>query len=59
MTALCERVQRAYPAPATDADRWWQPTYLGGTAPTLEAAGPIEAEALAKRAARKQKRTKG
>lgn len=59
MTALCEQVQRAYPAPATDADRWWQPAYLGGTAPTLEAAGPIEAEALAKRAARKQKRTKG
>jgi 1-acyl-sn-glycerol-3-phosphate acyltransferase len=58
MTARCELVQRAYPAPARDADRWWQPAYLGGAAPTLEAAAPIEAAALAARAARKQRRAR-
>jgi 1-acyl-sn-glycerol-3-phosphate acyltransferase len=58
ITAMCEKVQRAYPPPVREADRWWQPAYLGGGAPTLEAAGPIEAAALAERAARKQRRAR-
>ena len=53
LTALCEKVQRSYPAPAGDDDGWWQPAYLGGSAPTLEEAKPIEAAAVAERAARK------
>jgi 1-acyl-sn-glycerol-3-phosphate acyltransferase len=56
LTKLAEEVQRAYPAPATAAEEWWQPAYLGGGAPTLEAAGPIEAAALAARAERKARR---
>ncbi len=35
MSALVERVQRAYPdKPAGPDDAWWQPAYLGGTAPS-------------------------
>jgi len=56
MTKLAEEVQRSYPAPASVDDAWWQPAYLGGTAPTLEAAGPIEAAAIEARKAKKQKR---
>jgi 1-acyl-sn-glycerol-3-phosphate acyltransferase len=63
VTKLAEVVQRAYPLPADDSESWWQPAYLGGTAPTLEEAAPIEAAAVAARAAKKQagkaKRKKG
>ncbi|WP_327038592.1 lysophospholipid acyltransferase family protein [Micromonospora maris] len=39
---LVDRAQREYPdQPADDADRWWLPAHLGGTAPT-----PAEAAAL-------------
>jgi 1-acyl-sn-glycerol-3-phosphate acyltransferase len=54
LTKLCEEVQRAYPPPGSSEELWWQPAYLGGTAPTLEEAGPIEQAAVAARAARKQ-----
>ncbi|GAB7047080.1 lysophospholipid acyltransferase family protein [Catenuloplanes indicus JCM 9534] len=34
MTVLVEKAQREYPdKPKDDADRWWQPAYLGGSAP--------------------------
>jgi 1-acyl-sn-glycerol-3-phosphate acyltransferase len=59
LTALCEKVQRSYPAPESEDDKWWQPSYLGGSAPTLEAAKPIEAAAIAARAARKSAKQKG
>ncbi|HVX70794.1 MAG TPA: lysophospholipid acyltransferase family protein [Mycobacteriales bacterium] len=58
MTQMCQKVQRSYPAPDSDAEQWWQPSYLGGAAPTLEEAKPIEAAAIAARAARKQKKRK-
>ena len=58
LTKLAEEVQRAYPAPDTDDERWWQPAYLGGTAPTLEAAMPIEAAAIEARRQRKQGKRK-
>jgi hypothetical protein len=58
MTQMCEKVQRSYPAPDSDDEQWWQPSYLGGAAPTLEEAKPIEAAAIAARAARKQKKRK-
>ncbi|MDP9792231.1 1-acyl-sn-glycerol-3-phosphate acyltransferase [Catenuloplanes nepalensis] len=34
ITALVDRAQREYPdKPKDDADRWWLPAHLGGTAP--------------------------
>jgi 1-acyl-sn-glycerol-3-phosphate acyltransferase len=56
ITAMAEEVQRAYPAPPPDDDLFWQPAYLGGTAPTLEEAGPIEAAALRARLAKRAKK---
>jgi 1-acyl-sn-glycerol-3-phosphate acyltransferase len=56
LTMLAEEVQRAYPAPETDEERWWQPAYLGGTAPTLTEAMPIEAAAIEARRRRKQRK---
>jgi 1-acyl-sn-glycerol-3-phosphate acyltransferase len=53
LTKMVEEVQRAYPVPDSPADLWWQPAYLGGHAPTLEEAGPIERAAIA---ARRQKK---
>lgn len=53
LTKLAEEVQRAYPPPRSVEDSWWQPAYLGGGAPTLEEAGPIErAEMMRRRAKR-------
>jgi 1-acyl-sn-glycerol-3-phosphate acyltransferase len=54
MTALLERVRESYPdRPAGDADRWWLPASMGGTAPTLaEATALDEAESAARQAAR-------
>jgi 1-acyl-sn-glycerol-3-phosphate acyltransferase len=57
LTKMVEAVQRDYPAPAVGEDSWWQPAYLGGTAPTLEEARPIEAAAYeARRLKRANKR---
>ena len=56
LTKLVEEVQAGYPAPVSDDESWWQPAYLGGTAPTLAEAAPIEAAAIAERAARKRRR---
>jgi 1-acyl-sn-glycerol-3-phosphate acyltransferase len=56
MTKLAEEVQSAYPKPASAEESWWQPAYLGGSAPTLEEAGPIEAAAAE---ARKTKKRRG
>jgi 1-acyl-sn-glycerol-3-phosphate acyltransferase len=58
LTKLAEEVQAAYPAPASAAESWWQPAYLGGSAPTLEEAGPIEAAALAARLSRKRRESR-
>jgi hypothetical protein len=54
ITELSEAAQKNYPQePASDADRWWLPAHLGGTAPTVE-----EADEMARRdaQARKEKR---
>jgi 1-acyl-sn-glycerol-3-phosphate acyltransferase len=58
MTEMVEKVQRSYPAPDSEDERWWQPAYLGGAAPTLEEAKPIEAAAVEARAARKAAKRK-
>jgi 1-acyl-sn-glycerol-3-phosphate acyltransferase len=42
MSALLEKAQREYPeVPAAD-ETWWQPTYLGGSAPTPEEATELD-----------------
>jgi 1-acyl-sn-glycerol-3-phosphate acyltransferase len=56
VNTLTEKVQRSYPAPESADQLWWQPAYLGGAAPTLEAAAPIERAAIEERRARKQGR---
>jgi 1-acyl-sn-glycerol-3-phosphate acyltransferase len=55
LTKLAEEVQRAYPAPKPGEDSWWQPAYLGGAAPTLEEARPIELAAIARRRAKRSR----
>ncbi|MCW2582641.1 MAG: 1-acyl-sn-glycerol-3-phosphate acyltransferase [Klenkia sp.] len=43
MEELLAEAQRSYPdAPADDADRWWLPAHLGGTAPTPEEAHELD-----------------
>lgn len=40
MSDLSRNVQRNYPErPVSEADSWWQPAYLGGTAPESETSG--------------------
>jgi 1-acyl-sn-glycerol-3-phosphate acyltransferase len=56
VNTLTEKVQRSYPAPTSLAEMWWQPAYLGGAAPTLEVAGPIEKASIEQRRARKLQR---
>jgi 1-acyl-sn-glycerol-3-phosphate acyltransferase len=46
LSALLDRAQRDYPdTPAQPDDRWWQPTHLGGSAPTPEEAAALDAVA--------------
>ncbi len=62
VTSMAEKIQRSYPAPESEAEKWWQPAYLGGTAPSLDEAGVIEKAAIearaAKKAAKKAKKSK-
>ncbi len=52
---LVDEAQADYPQrPAGDADRWWQPAHLGGTAPTVEEAkASLAAESAARRTRRR------
>jgi 1-acyl-sn-glycerol-3-phosphate acyltransferase len=59
LTKLVEDVQRAYPAPTSETELWWQPAYLGGSAPTLAEAKPIEAASSEARRHRKKSPRKG
>lgn len=46
MSGLLVRAQEQYPdQPAGPADSWWLPAHLGGTAPTLEEAAALDAQA--------------
>jgi 1-acyl-sn-glycerol-3-phosphate acyltransferase len=48
MRALLDTAQREYPdQPSSDADRWWLPEHLGGTAPSPASAALLDAAALA------------
>src|SRR3954470_16245494 len=56
MEQLLEEAQRSYPdRPADEADRWWLPAHLGGTAPTREEAAVQDARDAA---GKKMKRPK-
>lgn len=47
---LVERLMLTYPdEPAGDADRWWLPAHLGGTAPTVAEAEEMAAQEMARR----------
>jgi 1-acyl-sn-glycerol-3-phosphate acyltransferase len=55
--SLLEHLQATYPQRppegAADADRWWLPVHLGGTAPTPEQAAALDAADAVKRATRR------
>jgi 1-acyl-sn-glycerol-3-phosphate acyltransferase len=53
VTSLSEAVQRAYPPPTSAEDSWWQPAYLGGSAPTPAQARSHEHAAIAGRRTRR------
>jgi 1-acyl-sn-glycerol-3-phosphate acyltransferase len=53
LITLSEAVQRTYPPPKSGHDGWWQPAYLGGSAPTPEQARSIEHAAIAGRRAKR------
>jgi 1-acyl-sn-glycerol-3-phosphate acyltransferase len=56
---MAEAVQRAYPCPEPGKPDWWQPAYLGGSAPTPDAARELElASAAGKLERRAQKAAK-
>ncbi|WP_037362233.1 lysophospholipid acyltransferase family protein [Amycolatopsis orientalis] len=43
MSELLEKAQAEYPeAPQSDAERWWLPAHLGGSAPTPEEAAELD-----------------
>jgi 1-acyl-sn-glycerol-3-phosphate acyltransferase len=51
---LLAGLQSRYPQqPADDADRWWLPAELGGSAPTLEEADALDAAEAAERSRRR------
>jgi 1-acyl-sn-glycerol-3-phosphate acyltransferase len=54
---ITEEVQRDYPGPQPGTPEWWQPAYLGGTAPTVEVAREIEAAAAADRLERRARKS--
>jgi 1-acyl-sn-glycerol-3-phosphate acyltransferase len=52
---LVEELWTTYPQqPAGEADRWWLPAHLGGTAPTMEEAEELAARERAERKARRR-----
>jgi len=54
MGVLLSGLQSRYPQqPAGDADRWWLPAELGGTAPTLKEADELDAAEAVERARRR------
>ncbi|MCW2902150.1 MAG: 1-acyl-sn-glycerol-3-phosphateacyltransferase-li ke [Streptosporangiaceae bacterium] len=42
MSELLEKAQREYPDKPEDGETWWQPAYLGGSAPTPEEATELD-----------------
>ncbi|NEA26174.1 lysophospholipid acyltransferase family protein [Actinomadura bangladeshensis] len=60
MSELLEKAQREYPEVPRSDETWWQPAYLGGTAPTPEEAEKLDLEeAEARKAAREARESGG
>ncbi len=60
ISELVDRAQGDYPqAPRSDADRWWLPAHLGGTAPTVAEADAMAARDAQRRAEERQRRLRG
>ncbi|MFI0367749.1 lysophospholipid acyltransferase family protein [Actinomadura sp. 1N219] len=51
MSELLEKAQREYPDVPKADETWWQPAYLGGTAPTPEEAEKLDLEEIEARKA--------
>ncbi|MFC9969943.1 1-acyl-sn-glycerol-3-phosphate acyltransferase [Spirillospora sp. NPDC127200] len=58
ISELVEKAQREYPDLPKENERWWQPAYLGGTAPTPEEAAELDRKEGEERAARRLAREK-
>ncbi|MBO2446191.1 1-acyl-sn-glycerol-3-phosphate acyltransferase [Actinomadura barringtoniae] len=56
MSELLEKAQREYTDIPKAGEDWWQPAYLGGSAPTPEEAAKLDAEEAEARAARRAAR---
>ncbi|MCP2334767.1 lysophospholipid acyltransferase family protein [Actinomadura rupiterrae] len=56
MSALLEKAQREYPDIPSADESWWQPAYLGGSAPTPEEAEEMDAREAEERRARREAR---
>jgi 1-acyl-sn-glycerol-3-phosphate acyltransferase len=55
MSELVERAQREYPELPKPGEEWWQPAYLGGSAPTPEEAAELDRAEAQERRRRKAK----
>ncbi|MFC4911552.1 lysophospholipid acyltransferase family protein [Actinomadura gamaensis] len=56
MSELLEKAQREYPDIPAKGESWWQPAYLGGSAPTPEEAEALDAKEAEERRARREAR---
>ncbi|MFC6882653.1 MULTISPECIES: lysophospholipid acyltransferase family protein [Actinomadura] len=56
MSELLEKAQREYPDVPAKGETWWQPAYLGGTAPTPEEAAELDRREAEDRKARRESR---
>ncbi|MDL4775534.1 MULTISPECIES: lysophospholipid acyltransferase family protein [Thermomonosporaceae] len=56
MSELLEQAQREYPEEPKPGETWWQPAYLGGSAPTPEEAEALDLKEAADRKAAHQAR---
>jgi 1-acyl-sn-glycerol-3-phosphate acyltransferase len=59
LQTMVEAVQRSYPDEAKPGDDWWQPAYLGGSAPAPDVAAAIETDAIAGRRERRASARRG
>ncbi|MFC5185165.1 lysophospholipid acyltransferase family protein [Actinomadura harenae] len=56
ISELLEKAQREYPDIPSGSETWWQPAYLGGSAPTPEEAEALDAQEAEERRARREAR---
>ncbi len=60
MQVLLDAAVAGYPdSPKDDADRWWMPAHLGGTAPEVAVAAELERQEAEERAAKRRAQIEG